>query len=553
MDGGSGRGPGDDSVRLAGDGVPGADGKTIVETGPSAADGHAAPATVLAPGERYVVTRRLGEGGTAVVYEARDVALERTVALKVLRREHLVFAEHRARFADEARIMGALEHPGTVPVYDAGEMAGGEPFYTMKRVQGPTLRALLTGRSAADVRSRHDLVHFVDIFEHICEAVAAAHAVGLVHRDLKPENVMTDEFGAVYVMDWGLAKRVDEPEAVRDHRTQLGAVMGTPAYMPPEQVRGLARESGREADVFSLGVILYEILTGALPFSGATYREITDKVLNEDPVDVRRRNPRAPRQLAAVCTKALDKNPGRRYPDAGALADDVRRYREFLPVSAARPSATDRVIGWSRRRPMWAAAAAAVVLAGLMTASILGYQAAVERQVLARGLARIEELRLDLDRADQSIEALQQALDNEATGEAERRSLQQQLQQMQTRRRLDEALFKSTVSGLMGFTWMASDEQVQALAKQQVLDSVRRRISDRQYATARTSIRWLLASDAHDNPFALTDADRRELRNLLAEATRGLEETRAERRGAAPAPSGAPAAPAGSGSATAPR
>jgi serine/threonine-protein kinase len=247
----------------------------------------------------------------AVVYEAQDTSLDRPVAVKTLRTEHAGDEGHRSRFAAEVRVMAALDHPGAVPVYEAGVLPGGEHFYAMKRVRGRTLRDLLATRTPGDVASRHSLAHFVDVFERVCQTVAAAHAAGVIHRDLKPENVMVDELGVVYVMDWGLAKRLQPVRAPGDEtRTQLGELMGTPAYMSPEQARGEAAGSGRETDVFSLGIMLYEILTGRRPFRGADYRETMQKIVYEDAPDPRRLNRRAGRDLAAVCMRALEKNPG---------------------------------------------------------------------------------------------------------------------------------------------------------------------------------------------------------------------------------------------------
>jgi tRNA A-37 threonylcarbamoyl transferase component Bud32 len=502
-----------DRTRVEHDGGSGPDKAVLLGTAPPA-------------GERYVVLRRLGEGGASVVYEARDEHLGRIVALKVLRREHLPFAVQLERFADEVRIMGSLDHPGTVPVYEAGALPGGEPFYTMKRVRGSTLGRLLAERSAADVRSRHSLLHHLDIFRRACQAVAAAHAAGVVHRDIKPDNVMVDTLGAVLVMDWGLAKRVD-PAPANAERTQLGAVVGTPAYMPPEQARGLARDSGTEADVFSLGVVLYEILTGARPFAGATYQEIAQKVIHEDPVDPRRSNRSVSRQLAAICMKALDKNPLKRYPTAGALEDDLRRFREFLPISAARPTLVERLSGWARRRPVLAGAAAALLLATLAGIAALALQAASERQVLTRGFARIADLREDLDRSDEAIGALEGQIAKGFVDSTQRAAAEQHLAELRARRSLDEQVFQATVSAMMGFTWLSTDEDVQSLAKQQVLDAARARVERGEDSQARTTIQWLLASLDRGNPFGLTEADRGELLDLLARASGTRERRRA--------------------------
>ncbi len=499
--------------------------RTIVESDGEPGTRDSGPlGAAPAAGARYVVVRRLGDGATSVVFEARDEHLGRSVALKVLRREHLPYAVHLDRFADEVRIMGSLDHPGIVPVYEAGALPGGEPFYTMKRVRGRTLGELLAARRAADIRSRHSMLHFVEIFQRMCQAVAAAHAAGVVHRDLKPDNVMVDTFGAVYVMDWGLAKRLAPASARADgQRTQLGAVVGTPAYMPPEQARGLARDSGGEADVFSLGVVLYEILTGIRPFSGATYQEITQKVIHEDPLDPRHHNRNVPRQLAAICLKALEKNPLERYPTAGALEDDLRNYREFLPVSAARPTPVERLSGWARRRPVWAGAAAALLLAALVAGAAVAFQAASERQVLQQGFAHIAELRDDLDRTDDAIGAIEGQIAKGIADEGKRSSAVQRLAELRARRSLDEEVFKATVSAMTGFTWLSPDEEVQDLAKRQVLDAVRRSVGRGQLTQARVSIEWLLASLGRGNPFALSDADRAELRELLLRATPGLE------------------------------
>ncbi len=240
-----------------------------------------------ASGNRYLIGETLGEGGMAVVYQATDIELQRPVAVKRLRTEYAVQKEIRQRFFAEAEILAGLDHPGTTPVFGAGQLPDGDPFYAMKKVHGQTLFELLEERSEDDLRDRGNRAHFIEIFIRACQAVAAAHDQGVIHRDLKPANIMVDDLGVVYVMDWGLAKRLVEDEdgdQSDPQRTRLGAVMGTPAYMSPEQASGHGATSDRQTDVFSLGVMLYEILTGVNPVRGTTAVESMKGVMYHEPI-----------------------------------------------------------------------------------------------------------------------------------------------------------------------------------------------------------------------------------------------------------------------------
>jgi len=240
----------------------------------------------------------------------------------------------------------------------------------MKRVEGRTLRELLDERGShvTDLLWRQRLLA---LFADICETVAFAHTRGIIHRDLKPDNVLVDDRDAVTVIDWGLAKRVGRSRSSSSGaaRTMLGDVLGSPGYMAPEQASGASLEAGPPADVFSLGAILYEILTGANPFPGATPRESMLAAIHRDPPDLRKqgRGLWFSHSLVAVCRKALEKEPERRYASAGDLARDLRALRAGRPASAARPSWLERIRWRAKRRPI----SFAVWTAGLLIA-VLG-------------------------------------------------------------------------------------------------------------------------------------------------------------------------------------
>ena len=305
-------------------------------------------------GTRYLLLHRLGRGGMGTVYLAEDSALGRRLALKVLH-EPDAPPDLAARLVHEARILARLEHPGIVPVHDVGTLADGRVFYTMKYVHGARLDEHVHSVPAASDRLR--------LFQRICEAVAFAHARGVLHRDLKPENVMVGPFGEVLVMDWGVAKILRAP-ATREAAAQTGlatgapaldaeeipaanaglsgsfsllpadtahgTVLGTPGYMAPEQARGDTQNLDQRADVFALGAILLFLLTGRSPKSGAAANSSATSVSGVSggpgtPV---------PRALRAICSKAMAHSPSGRYSSAQELATDVARYLDGLSVAA---------------------------------------------------------------------------------------------------------------------------------------------------------------------------------------------------------------------------
>jgi serine/threonine-protein kinase len=255
-----------------------------------------------------------------VVYRARQKSLQRTVALKMILRGELATAEDLARFEAEARAAAHLDHPHIVPVYGVGS-ADGQAYFSMRLVEGQTLAALL----ARGPLRPHDAAR---LLATLARAVQYAHERGILHRDLKPANVLLDRAGVPHITDFGLAKRV-----AGDARTPTGAIVGTPAYMAPEQVTGSRGTPSPASDVYSLGVILYEMLTGRPPFQAATPVDTMLLVLDQDPVRPRLLNPKVDPDLELICLKCLQKAPDLRYRSAAALAADLEAFGERGPLS----------------------------------------------------------------------------------------------------------------------------------------------------------------------------------------------------------------------------
>ena len=293
------------------------------------------PATHPDTGSRYPALAEIARGAMGAVFRGRDTLFGRPVAIKLLLEEHLHRAELRWRFAEEIRITAALQHPSVVPVYDTGTCANGRPFYVMRLVEGETLESLLSARQDPG----HDRSRFLKVFEKVCEGVAFAHARGVIHRDVKPDNVMVGALGLVQLMDWGVAKVLSHspvgvptaepavdgappPENLEDLQTRFGRVLGTPAYMSPEQARGHLDRMDERTDVFALGGILCNILTGAPPYSGADARSAYKQAAKADLADgyARLDASAADPELVALAKRCLAADPCERPRDAGVLA-----------------------------------------------------------------------------------------------------------------------------------------------------------------------------------------------------------------------------------------
>jgi serine/threonine protein kinase len=381
----------------------------------------------LGPREGYTLTRLHATGGIGRVWLARDPSLGRDVALKELRPERVGSPSVWARFLREAQVTGQLEHPGIVPIYEVGKKSEDDtPFYTMRFVRGRTLSEAAAGYHARRQRREAgplELRELLTAFVGVCQAVAFAHSRGVLHRDLKPQNVVLGDYGEVIVLDWGLAKVVGEAEegaaplevpAVGAEGTVQGQVLGTPAYMPPEQAEGRLDLLDARSDVYGLGAVLYEVLAGVPPFTGSGTEALLRRVVHEPPVPPRAVVPGVPRSLEGVCLKALAKKPADRYQSAKELAADVQHWLADEPVTAYRDRLADRFARWVRRNKSWAWAAAvclevvAIVATVAAAAIYLSRQAAVEARAEAE--ARRGEAQQNLARANRNLRTAQDAV-----------------------------------------------------------------------------------------------------------------------------------------------
>jgi serine/threonine-protein kinase len=287
----------------------------------------------------YQLLSEIGRGGMGVVYKARQEDLDRVVAVKMILSSHLASAEQVRRFQAEARSAAKLRHSHIVPIHEVGQ-CNGQDYFTMEYIEGQSL-AQSIAQGPIDVPTA------VRIVSAIARAVDYLHRQGIVHRDLKPSNILLDAQGEPYLTDFGLAK-ILAPDA---QLTATGVIAGTPAYMAPEQAAGRGREVGPGADVYSLGAILYELLTGVPPFLEENPLDTLLNVLSVDPMLPRRLNPKIPRELELICLTCLWKTPGERYASAEALADDLDRFARGEPIKVRPPHLGQRFLGWTRRQP----------------------------------------------------------------------------------------------------------------------------------------------------------------------------------------------------------
>ena len=324
----------------------------------------------------YEILRELARGGMGVVFEARQVSLNRKVALKMILAGQLANQIDVKRFHTEAEAAANLDHPGIVPVFEVGEHEG-QHYFSMGFVEGQSLSQRLA-EGPLPAREAAALV------VKVAEAIEFAHQRGVIHRDLKPANILLDKNGNPRVTDFGLAKKVQGDSGL----TGSGQIMGTPSYMPPEQAGGKRGEVGPAADVYALGATLYALVTGRPPFQAATPMDTIIQVISDEPVPPRRLNPSISRDVETICVKCLEKDPARRYTSAAALAEELGRFLAGEPIVARPVGRAERAWRWCRRKPVLAAMALALAVATLAGLSGIVWQ--WSRAETERGIAQVE-------------------------------------------------------------------------------------------------------------------------------------------------------------------
>jgi len=329
---------------------------------------------------RYDNFCKFAEGGTAILEECLDKNLGREVLMKRLHAHLLEDETERKRFLREARVTALIQHPGTVPLYEIGRDREGAIYFTMKKVEGDSLREILLGIVARDkyFKSRYTLKNLIEVLVQVGQAVAFAHSRGVVHRDLKPANILVGGFGEVMILDWGLAKIMNEPESVhgdipeKDHvsleLTRAGKRAGTPLYMSPEQAAGENDRIDSRSDVYSMGSILYEVLTHENLVWGQDKEEVLEKILHQAPLSPRKRTPnrRIPRILDSICMRAIQKNPDDRYSSLLDMVEDLRAYLLHENVTAHTYTTWERFINWERRNALLTVAIGSALLGALL-------------------------------------------------------------------------------------------------------------------------------------------------------------------------------------------
>lgn len=406
----------------------------------------------------YELLAEIARGGMGVVYRARQVSLDRVVALKMIRSGEFAGEAEARRFRQEVEAVAALDHPHVVPVHEVGEHRGRQ-YYTMRLLEGGSLAGRVADfavpRAATRAEARKRQTASAALIALVARAIHHAHQRGILHRDLKPSNVLLDDKGAPHVTDFGLARRLGSASSL----TATGAVLGTPSYMAPEQARG-GKDVTTAADVYGVGAVLYELLTGRPPFKGTDALDTLAQAREREVVRPRVVCPALDRDLETICLKCLEKDPNRRYASAAALADDLDRWAKGESIQARRTGWLERVGKWVRRNPLGAGLAASLMLLAVVAAAGLWWrerseaERRVERAVAeTRARAGVEAgvaLATDLRKKYRFAEAAA-ALDHAAglvpaDGPEElKATLRQAVEDLQFVRELDDIRMKQSI------------------------------------------------------------------------------------------------------------
>jgi tRNA A-37 threonylcarbamoyl transferase component Bud32 len=423
----------------------------------------------------YEVLGEIARGGMGVVYKARQVRLNRLEAVKMVLAGGHAGPDRLARFRTEVEAVARLAHPNIVPVYQVGEHQG-LPYFAMEHLAGGSLADRLA-KGPLPAREAACLV------EVLARAMQHAHERGIVHRDLKPANVLLKRDGEPKITDFGLAKVLGED----GEATRTGAIMGTPAYLAPEQAEGRSKAVGPAADVYALGATLYECLTGHPPFRGENTLDTLEQVRGREPVPPRQLRPRLERDLETICLHCLRKEPGKRYASAAELADDLRRHLNGEPVRARPVPWWERAAKWALRQP---ALAALLLVSALALAALLGSWAVFTAKLAdERNYARGEE---------------QKARDSEREARAQKKIADDQRDRAEEQRRRAEQILDQTTLIVKGMVWRTRDVKAQPGNKP----------GDVLYALAKY---YALASASAGKNQALLAEDRRRLAGDFAD------------------------------------
>jgi len=415
--------------------------------------------------QRYAVEAEVGKGGMGAVYRVLDRRLGRPLAMKVILgqaeasrtgKTPPLAPRQLARFLNEAKITGQLDHPGIVPVHEVGVDDQGRAFFTMKLVKGRTLSEVFDARAADD--PEWNTARVLGVIQRVCEALAFAHDRGVIHRDLKPANVMVGDFGEVYVMDWGLARRLEEKQEVTPGQaaveeelagqvslTQEGQLLGTPAYMSPEQASGHLDEVGPATDVYAIGAMLYQLIAGHPPYVMANERpsaaQVVARILQGEPEPLP--ETAAPPELIAICQKAMDREPRLRFASVREVSADLDAFVAGRAVRAFRTGPWVELTKWvQRNQPLAASLALAllVLTAGVVTSTLYARSAETARRAVANKNTELEAERENLSKANQALEA--------KSAESEGRRKEAEAQRTEAERQRNDVLNLSALQDL---------------------------------------------------------------------------------------------------------